>query len=110
MLLKILHVAPSGPPSKLRIVAATATTATLAWNPVKPEERNGQIIGYHYRLQLGENTLENRFLEGEQTTNVTLFFPRHCKHCYSFTVAAANTAGIGPENRMGHLGVIYQRT
>ena len=81
---------PSGYPSQLQIIKQTFLEVTFQWKELACYERNGPITGYHYRVYYDLH----HFDEGEvdkNTTMVTLF--HRCMK--SFTVAAANEAGIG---------------
>ena len=73
---------------------------TFRWERVNPGKTNGKITGYYYRLVHGDdsNIVKDGFLQGEDSTTVTLNILDHCRHCYKFSVAAENSAGIGPES------------
>ena len=81
---------PSGYPAQLQIVKQTPLMVTFRWNELECFEMNGPITGYHYRVYY----FHHFYNEGKvnwSTTMITLFYG----NIQSFSVAAANEAGIG---------------
>ena len=90
---------PTGKPRNLHIHSSSEEMVTFRWKKVDRYFTNGKITGYHYRLSYEDDgiTVEEGFLPGEYSTEVTLNISNlSCRHCYVFSVNAANSGGIGP--------------
>ena len=90
MLPILLYKAPSGYPSQLQIIELTPLIVTFQWKELQCFEENGPISGYHYRAYYGVNHYEEGRVDSK-TTMISLYY----NNMQSFSVAAANEAGIG---------------
>lgn len=43
-------VVPSGPPTSIQAIPLTSSSIKITWDPPRPSERNGQIIGYDIKV------------------------------------------------------------
>ena len=81
--------APSVPPQNLRLVAITATSVTLNWQPPPEEDRNGLIRLYYVfvtELESGRAFTLNSSATNHVVENLHPFYT------YNFSVAALTVA------------------
>ena len=86
---------PSGPPLDLRAVPAR-DAAILTWNPPAEKDQNGVITGYLIKYQLSSDP------SSQMTRTVGAVIQISLDNLmagvtYSFTVAAINSNGTGPD-------------
>ena len=81
------------PPVNLTVEATTAESITLSWSPPDVQSQNGIITGYLINVTaIGTGAT---FQVSSTTTNLVIQSLRPFT-TYSFTIAAMNSAGIGP--------------
>lgn len=51
-ILHLLLVAPSGPPTNVRVESTDQTSLKVLWKPPEREEWNGEILGYYVGYKL----------------------------------------------------------
>ena len=92
------YTVPGGPPLNLR-AAPSRDSAILRWDPPAEKDQNGVITGYLIKYQLS----------GDPSSRMTRIFGAVTQSSldnlmtgvtYSFTVAAINSIGTGPDATM----------
>ena len=85
-------LAPSGPPTSLKVTKVTGTRIAVQWEPVDCIQHNGGITGYLvWYGTLGNEITQTINVIGERTTLSMLM----SSTTYSIKVAAVNSAGTG---------------
>ncbi|XP_022109721.1 tyrosine-protein kinase Mer-like [Acanthaster planci] len=87
--IKTDSVAPTGPPTMVRVASACPRSLTFTWSPPSCGDRGGTILGYDYQLNNRSGTADQG--TAQVTVNELLPFTS-----YSFRVAARNNVGPGP--------------
>ena len=89
----ISQLAPTGAPQGLSVQNVMATSVVLSWDEPACLEQNGDITGYMIRYVRGSQTITDSSSGVSTTYSVRELIP---VMEYSFSVAAVNSAGIGP--------------
>ena len=96
--LLLLYAVPSGPPLNLRAVPSSKSTI-LTWDPPAEKDQNGVIIGYLIKYQLISDPSSQMTRPVGAVTQLSLD-NLMTGVTYSFTVAAINSNGTGPDATM----------
>ena len=89
---------PSGPPLNFRTESST-TSAILRWDPPAEKDQNGIITGYLIKFQLSSDPSSQMTRTVGAVTQLSLD-NLMTGVTYSFTVAAINSNGTGPDAAM----------
>ena len=95
MILRFPFSAPSGPPTNIAVASKTNTSVTLTWDKPLCTERNGNVTGYTYSLQIKESST---FIINNMVTpeNAILFGDLIPETKYQFIISAQTRVGTGP--------------
>ena len=96
--LYIIFTVPSGSPLNLRTVAIS-NSAILTWDPPAEKDQNGVITGYLIKYQLNVDPSSEMTRKVGAVTQL-LLDNLMSGVTYSFTVAAINSVGTGPDATM----------
>ena len=94
----IFYTVPSGPPLNLR-AESSSVSAILRWDPPAEKDQNGVITGYliKYHLTSDPSSQMTRTVGAVTQSSLDNLMT---KVTYSFTVAAINSNGTGPDATM----------
>ena len=94
----LFYTVPSGPPLILRAVPSR-DSAILSWDPPAEKDQNGVITGYLIKYQLNSDSSSQMTRTVGVVTQLSLD-NLMTGVTYSFTVAAINSNGTGPDASM----------
>ena len=94
----IFYTEPGGPPLNLR-AEPSSKSAILRWDPPAEKDQNGVITGYLIKYQLS-NDSSNQMRRTVGAVNRSSLDNLMTGVTYSFTVAAINSNGTGPDATM----------
>ena len=94
-LLLFIYVVPTGPPLELRAIPSS-DSAILTWRPPAEKDQNGVITGYLIKYHQSDNASHQINKTVENVTESSLL-NLMTGLTYSFTVAAINSNGTGPD-------------
>lgn len=63
---------PSGPPLKFSVVATTPRSLYFSWEPPRPEEQNGVIVGYVVNVTSDHSMEVLQLYSDLQETNISV--------------------------------------
>jgi len=86
---------PSGPPLKFSVVATTPRSLYFSWEPPRPEEQNGVIVGYVVNVTSNHSMEVLQLYSDLQETNVSVAGLKPYT-VYVCAVAAITIPGVGP--------------
>ncbi|XP_072041080.1 netrin receptor unc-40-like [Amphiura filiformis] len=92
------EAAPSGSPPNITATVQSDSIASFSWNPIPCGQRNGNIIGYDYLLQIkGDGQLRTG-----TSTATYVNFADLALQCvtYEFRVAASTSGGTGTSGNL----------
>ena len=86
---------PSGPPLMFSVVATTARSLHFSWEPPRPEEQNGVIVGYVVNVT-SDHSMEVLQLYTDLQATSTSAAGLKPYTVYVCAVAAITMPGVGP--------------
>ena len=91
------HVAPSAPPSLVRVSVESSTSISVMWGPVSCLSRNGEITGYSLRYREIGSLTEGavQVISGNVTGGMMVTSGLISDRVYTVEVAAVTSAGTG---------------
>ena len=99
LLASYIFLVPDGKPGNIRVSANSSSTHyVITWDEIKCSRRNGNVIGYTYKLTSATN-MTNEVIIPETEVNKTIVtipvadLGRYIP--YTFSVAGRTSAGIG---------------
>ena len=92
------YTEPSGPPLNLR-AEPSSKSAILRWDPPAEKDQNGVITGYLIKYQISSDP-SSQMTRTVEAVNQLSLDNLMTDLTYSFTVAAINSVGTGPDAAM----------
>ena len=87
-------IAPSAPPSSVRVSVNSSTSITVQWGPVECRHQNGEIAGYWVRYG-EEGSSEVQMVSGDSSGGMTTVSGLTKETVYTVQVAAVTSGGTG---------------
>ena len=91
-------IAPSAPPSSVRILVNSSTRITVQWGPVECRHQNGEVTDYWVTYGEEESTEEARSVQmvsGDSSGGMTTVSGLTKETVYTVQVAAVTSSGTG---------------
>ena len=95
LFIKLLSlIAPSAPPTDVRVSVNSSTSITVQWGPVECIHQNGEITGYWLRYG-EEGSSEVQMVSGDSSGGVATVSGLTRETVYTVQVAAVTSGGTG---------------
>ena len=91
-------IAPSAPPTDVRVSVNSSTSTTVQWGPVECKHQNGEITGYWVRYGEEGSSEEPRsvlMVSGDSSGGMTTVSGMTKETVYTVQVAAVTSGGTG---------------
>ena len=94
MIIMLLFLAPSGPPTGVRASPTSARSISMSWGPPIRNQQNGIIRHYLISLQSLAGTVTRNISSTQQSISISGLRPYTMYNC----TVQAETVGLGPPN------------
>ena len=88
-------IAPSAPPTDVRVSVNSPTIITVQWGPVECTHQNGDITGYRVRYGEEGSSVREDFEPGDSSGGMTTVSGLTKQTVYTVQVAAVTSSGTG---------------